>query len=527
MELWKSDGTNAGTVMVKDINPGTSSSSIGYITALEQQIYFVASNGSNGVELWKSDGTEAGTVMVKDIRTGSASSFPSGLMGMNQVLYFSATDGINGAELWRSDGSSAGTTLLKNIHPSGSSSPQYLVEINGIIYFSADDGTNGRELWRTDGTAEGTYLLKDIAPGSSSSSPGSLVKIGSTLFFSANDGINGVELWKSDGTAAGTVMVKDIWTGGSESYPYNLRNVGGTLFFSADNGANGMELWKSDGTSAGTVLVKDVWPGTPSGASGNFAGMVNQLVFTGNDGVNGDKTWVSDGTSEGTRISSISTDPGTGTVREIQETDVKIYASIQEPTMGRELYGLDFSVVLPLIWLEFDGDLVQKDVKLSWKTVQEENTQDFVVERSTNGRDFVAVGRVSAINSPGTHAYQHSDPDVLSLGAPVVYYRLRQNDLFGRFSYSTVIAIYARAQSGIRLFPVPATDKVWVVGDFRPLTRVNYQVYDNSGKMVATAASVPVDTGRMEVDISKLVPGIYYLRVQEDRFDKRFRIVKR
>src|SRR5690606_19239990 len=110
------------------------------------------------------------------------------------------------------------------------------------------------------------------------------------------------------------------------------------------------------------------------------------------------------------------------------------------------------------------------------------------------------------------------DKDVLSLGAPMLYYRLRQNDLFGRFSYSTVIVVYCKAQSGIRMFPVPATDKIWVTGDFRPLTKVNYQLFDNSGKLLMQASGVPVDTGRMEVSIEKLVPGIYYLRLQEDRF---------
>ncbi|MCR6720165.1 MAG: hypothetical protein NVV59_07625 [Chitinophagaceae bacterium] len=101
MELWKSDGTASGTVLVKDIFPGSGSSSIGYITAVESQVYFVANNGTNGVELWKSDGTTDGTVMVKDIRAGNGSSFPAALAAMGSTLLFSATDGANGAELWK------------------------------------------------------------------------------------------------------------------------------------------------------------------------------------------------------------------------------------------------------------------------------------------------------------------------------------------------------------------------------------------------------------------------------------------
>ena len=86
------------------------------------EIYFSADDGTAGRELWKSDGTDSGTVMVKDINTTAAGSaslprwftiFPDGLM------YFRATDGTNGNELWRTDGTDAGTTMVKDIHPTG------------------------------------------------------------------------------------------------------------------------------------------------------------------------------------------------------------------------------------------------------------------------------------------------------------------------------------------------------------------------------------------------------------------------
>uniref|UniRef100_UPI00056C1DDD hypothetical protein n=1 Tax=Microcystis aeruginosa TaxID=1126 RepID=UPI00056C1DDD len=68
-ELWKSDGTAAGTVLVKDINPGSSSSYPGSLTAVGNTLFFTAYDGlgGSGTELWKSDGTAAGTVLVKDI----------------------------------------------------------------------------------------------------------------------------------------------------------------------------------------------------------------------------------------------------------------------------------------------------------------------------------------------------------------------------------------------------------------------------------------------------------------------------
>ena len=132
MELWKSDGTETGTVMVKDIRPGASNSSIGYLTNINGTLFFVANNGSYGTELWKSDGTTAGTVMVKDIRAGVLGSNPSGLVNLDGTLYFAADNGVHGMELWKSDGTSAGTLLVKDINAlTGGSYPQALASVNG------------------------------------------------------------------------------------------------------------------------------------------------------------------------------------------------------------------------------------------------------------------------------------------------------------------------------------------------------------------------------------------------------------
>src|SRR4051812_33888584 len=78
VELWRTDGTEEGTVRVKDINPSGSSSPSGF-TLFNGAWYFQASDGITGVELWKTDGTETGTVRVKDINSNlGAGSFPNG-----------------------------------------------------------------------------------------------------------------------------------------------------------------------------------------------------------------------------------------------------------------------------------------------------------------------------------------------------------------------------------------------------------------------------------------------------------------
>ncbi len=157
-ELWKSDGTAAGTVLVKDINPGSGSPtgpSTGpfprdqsYLTAVGNTLFFTADNGVNGTELWKSDGTEAGTVLVKDIRPGSSSSNLRSLTAVGNTLFFTADDGVNGRELWKSDGTAAGTVLVADIRPgSNGSDPQNLRVVGNTLFFTANNGVNGFELW--------------------------------------------------------------------------------------------------------------------------------------------------------------------------------------------------------------------------------------------------------------------------------------------------------------------------------------------------------------------------------------------
>jgi len=132
----------------------------------------------NGFELWKTDGTVAGTVLVKDINppaTG-ANSVPHGFTELNGALYFRATTSdVNGYRLWKTDGTTAGTVLVKDINPLDTraiSYPVVFTRLNGALYFHADDGVNGIELWKTDGTAAGTQLLKDICPGTCSGPAG-------------------------------------------------------------------------------------------------------------------------------------------------------------------------------------------------------------------------------------------------------------------------------------------------------------------------------------------------------------------
>jgi len=145
--LFRSDGTAQGTVEVQSLSGFPAADGL---TPFGGGLAFAATDSArvHGQELWFTDGTAAGTRMVKDILPGSGNSQPRGLTEVSGRLYFTADDGVHGAELWTSDGTAAGTHMVQDINPgAASSTPAGMTAAGGLLFFSADDGLTGRELW--------------------------------------------------------------------------------------------------------------------------------------------------------------------------------------------------------------------------------------------------------------------------------------------------------------------------------------------------------------------------------------------
>src|SRR5918993_845776 len=273
-ELWKTDGTEKGTKLIKDINPdlppgarcdqGECGIPKGWshpdtVTVMGKQVFFAADDGKHGVELWKSDGTNKGTTLVKDINTVKGNSNPNDkgdaltrsaevekLYVVGKTLYFRASDGKHGVELWKSDGTNKGTKLVKSINPSSAREAadiSNLVALRKRLYFSANDGKHGLELWKSDGTRSGTKLVEDINTGPDDSDPDSLTAFKGRVLFSADDGVHGSEMWRSNGTKANTALLINLEPGAEGSEPGELTISGPLLYFAASSPSAGEELW--------------------------------------------------------------------------------------------------------------------------------------------------------------------------------------------------------------------------------------------------------------------------------------------
>ncbi len=438
-ELWRSDGTNAGTFLVKDINIGTGTGLVNLsdvvIPPSNSVFYFIANDGTMGNELWRSDGTNAGTYSVKDIYAGTASgtSFYSILGVVNSTLLFTADDGTTGNQLFKTDGTAANTSLLKTIAPSISSSFDFLYYIPKIVQLDATnlivipkddsdttalwktDGTNantlkikkiqldnfyigdyGRlnnklyfsggnfssssgnyDLWVTDGSTSGTQLLTNLRP-SGSSSPSQFYTFNGLVYMEAWNTATLRSVYRTDGTVAGTIKLLDNYSIGDyveyngnlyfKNTEKNLMRTDGTvantvavtnlsintstrgsselavannLIFFTSYGGNGIELYKSDGTIAGTGLVKDINAGVAHASPQGFAVLNNNLYFLAFDGTNYG-LWKSDGTNAGTvLIKTLGNKVNVTYYFQLKNVNNILYFDYNDGTNGHELWKSD------------------------------------------------------------------------------------------------------------------------------------------------------------------------------------------
>ena len=450
------DDVAGSAFTLKNINPagGSTTGSFGF-TALGGTVLFQADDGVTGSELWATDGTSAGTVLLKDLapeRYGVGSS-PRGFVGTRGRVFFSSTTEATGRELFASSGAGTGANLFVEFIPDSGSGlvsdfgafggevlacsaapgstlplfafeafdagmtvlrndlrarPSNFVEAGTQEFFFEQWPGNGVNLWVTDG---GTAQLVLTLPGNSA--PSTAVAMGARALFWlppavwSSDGsdsgtvllhsatsapevlgnqacfaANDTELWCTDGSLAGTRQLGQVvagpifavsWAGGAP-----LVAVGSTLYrldpdggpprvlmnalgqgrplFLGDRavfvgvGDAGAEPYVTDGTGPGTVQLVDLRPGGAGSSPSGFTRVGNAAYFSANDGVNGVELWRTDGTPRGTRlVQDLEPGAGSGAPARLTLVGTTLYFAATTRAAGEEPWVMPVDVTPPII----------------------------------------------------------------------------------------------------------------------------------------------------------------------------------
>ena len=238
-ELWKSDGTKAGTVKVTDAK-------ITRMTAAGDDLYFIDGEG----DLWTSDGTAKGTRRLMQPAAPFGQFIPT-----SRGMYFTLEtdhpgDTLTDIDLYFTDGTPTGTRhlgqFLEDLVGYSSRRDDPFEDNDGNLFFIANTEEYGPELWTSDGTPQGTRLVRDIRKGTESSNPSSLITHDGLAYFFANDGKNGPKLWRSNGKPNGTRIVKNFSLDDDLKYSPHLAlaSLAGGIVYTKYS--NSYEIWFGD-----------------------------------------------------------------------------------------------------------------------------------------------------------------------------------------------------------------------------------------------------------------------------------------
>ncbi len=293
-ELYVKDNLNTKPRLVKDINSNNSSIDSGcFFKELNGVLLFTADSnligsGNYYQQLWRSDGTESGTYLLKIINPNYDTSISNSIILGSKMFFTSYVNNSN--DLWVTDGTEVGTKIVKKINPNGNSNVLHPFIFNNEIYFLASDGITGTELWKTDGTEIGTTQVLDFYVGSNSGLNLKPIVYNNKIYFigKQNNILQG--LWSFDGTQ--TQLIKNF----SNIYHFDAVNVQNKIMFCI-NTSSGLQLWTSDGTPANTITLFTNPPYSSVAGYNPLRVFNNKLYFEASDSSFNQSYWTSEGTA--------------------------------------------------------------------------------------------------------------------------------------------------------------------------------------------------------------------------------------
>lgn len=468
---------------------------------LNGKALFMGIDPTHGKELWISDGTEAGTHVLKDIIPGTIGSIPYSFLKVGNVAYFQTDNN----QIWRTDGTNVGTYLV--MWNPDIVRPFPMFEQNGWIYFMERESGSSRFLWRMNGNPNSEVM---VTPKSTFTDTTGYIRLNGTDFlFNGRTASGGWAIWRSNGIVNQSMIDLTTTTALSSYTQLNsAKNIDGKIYFSPITETYGWEPWTTDGTASGTQLLKDIYVSNyyfDNSAASNFTKMGGQIFFVAKDNMHGLELWKTDGTGAGTMmVKEIC--PGnnnSGSQPEILfEYNSLLYFQQHDGT-SNQLYKTDGTEAgtikltnLDYFWAGYRP--LVKDGKLFFTAY----TLQYGEEPYFIDLETLQITMIADIN-PGIGS--SSSAEFFELNGNVFFSGTIDGTIYGDRTFRinpSVLSVSSEKKSDIKIHPNPVSD---ILNLSEKADKI--EITDQNGRLLKTQNSCK------SVDVKNLASGIYYLKI--------------
>ncbi|WP_435132276.1 T9SS type A sorting domain-containing protein [Formosa sp. A9] len=459
-EVWKSDGTNSNTVLVDDINSGNENGATYPLNlssaVLNNELYFIATDGSSSGEIWKTDGINSEASQITKFLNGKVTKLTT--VG-NFIFFLLSID--NTLQVWKTDGTTEGTVLVKD-GLSIWNTPTFQGKCNDNFIFTFQAyGSNKSKVWSSDGTSIGTFPITDEIDGNGSGPGGTsalsqYIEFNNKLYFVSRN-----YLYETDGTSENTKIVTSLWNAQNNLVAYSdvieANNKLYFQFFSVDNYQ--LSIWESDGTSANTneIYTKN---SSQYFFPSNLSEADNLLIFcSSND-------------TGGTVLCSLNLDDN----------------------VTRNLIELSNNALEPFMFInDFYACKIHKIV----------GDEFFISAFQDNS--FARKGWISNVSKNTTDHVSALDNIAIAISYNQILYYLKDYQLWKYTNSLNTESV--EVKSSLSIYPNPSSDFI----KFKTSHRIeNISIFDLSGRMIINTAQYQNN----QVDISQLSLGTYLIKFQ-------------
>ena len=177
---------------------------------------------------------------------------------------------------------------------------------------------------------------------------------------------------------------------------------------------------------------------------------------------------------------------------------------------------------VPVKFINFTATELNNSIQLRWQTATEQNSSYYDIERSNDGKQFTAIGTLTAAgNSQTVKSYSFTDAAPLN---GINFYRLKQVDADAHYLYSAIIKTGNNKNALFTISPNPAYDFIHITNP-GATEMVSVRIYDIAGKIINERSMK--NQSPLYIDVHALKPGMYFIQLSDGKSTQQSRFIKK